>query len=137
MARIDIAGFETVEMDLSRLSDRLQIRRVVEAGARAAAEDMAANTTGYRHVRSGQMLRAIAPTEYRETLGGGSMSVYPQGNDRKGTPNAVKMFVTNYGRGGVRKKVRMGDKFITGNYDATEQKVLAAMEEEMNRILGE
>ena len=135
MARLDIAGFGSVEMELNRLLDRSQVRRIVEAGAAAAAEDMISLTVKAGHVRTGQMLGSIGCGPYKESLGGGSMSVYPQGRDARGTPNAVKMYVTNFGRGGVRRKRKMGDKFITKAEDATEKKVLDAMEEEQRRIL--
>ena len=90
-----------------------------------------------QHIRTGDMVGSIGPNEYRETLGGGSQDVYPQGDDRFGVRNATKAYVINYGRGGTRKAGRMGDRFITGNKSKTEQAVLEAMQAESDRLVAE
>lgn len=115
------------------------IRRVVEAGADAAVERMRARIVSM-HPGEGYMERSVAKTEYRETLGGGHISVYPQGPDARGTDNTVKAFVVNYGRG--RKKNRdgsrskMGDHFIDRDPDV-ERIVQEAMEREAERAMSE
>lgn len=136
MARITLSGIGEIEAQLDKLLDRGNVRRVVEAGAREAARQMRGNITAAGHVRTGSMLGSVAPGQYHETLGGGSMSVYPQGDDGKGTGNALKAFVINYGRGRRRTR-RTGDKFITGKLAQTEAAVQAAMQAESDRILDE
>ena len=114
---------------------RDRIRRIVEAGADAAAEHMRERILE-THTRTGDMARSVAKGEYREVLGGGSMTVYPQGPDRKGADNTQKAFVINYGRGGTRKKGRMGDHFIDRD-TAAEDIVIAAMQRETEAAMAE
>ena len=136
MARMTIEGFDAIDGQLEKLLDRGNIRRIVEAGARRDVEEWRTNIRAAGHVRKGSMLEGVRPAEYHESLDGGEMSVYPQGDDGKGAGNALKAFVINYGRGGRRTR-RMGDKFITGRLPATEAAVQAAMQEESDRILDE
>ena len=136
MATMRVDGFELQEKRLNSLG-RDAIRKIVEAGAGAAARVMAEETRARQHVRTGDMLDAIGMNEYREYLGGGSTEVYPQGSDRKGVRNATKAYVINYGRGGTRGRSRMGDKFITGNERKTEDAVERAMQAESDRLIAE
>ena len=136
MARMTVDGFDALDRQLESLLDRKNVRRIVEAGARKDAEMMRADITAATHMRTGSMLENVRPAEYHEFMGGGEMSVYPQGTDRKGVGNALKAFVINYGRGG-RRTPHMGDKFITGKLAQTETAVQAAMQAESDRILAE
>lgn len=136
MARLRVDGFELAEQRLDRLGPAM-IRRIVEAGAGAAADAMREETRARGHIRTGDMLESVGMNEYREFLRGGSADVYPQGDDRKGVRNATKAYVINYGRGGTRKRGKMGDKFITGNESKTEQAVLEAMQAESDRLIAE
>jgi hypothetical protein len=140
-----VSGFELVEQQLNRMG-RPMIRQIVEAGAKAAEKVMADATEEKGHIRTGEMMRSIGTNEYREFLGGGSVDVYPQGDDSKGVRNALKAYVTNYGKGRrpntkwPRKhprKNRTGDKFITGNEGKTEAAVTEAMQAESNRLVDE
>ena len=116
MARMDVDGLEALDAQLGKLG-RPVIRRLVEAGARADEDEWRANIRLAGHIRTGSMLENVRPAEYRETLDGGEMSVYPQGEDRKGTGNALKAFVINYGRG--KRSGKMGDRFITAKEQQT------------------
>lgn len=136
MAKISMTGFDSVEMQLSRLLDRNMIRQVVEAGAAKAAEEMRNNIETAGHVKTGSMRDNVKPGIYHEDVGGGYMDVYPQDYDRKGVPNAMKAFVINYGRGGERTP-RTGDKFITGKLAQTKKAVQEAMQAESDRILAQ
>jgi len=145
MATCRVSGFELVEQQLNRMG-RPMIRQIVEAGAKAAEKVMADATEEKGHIRTGEMMRSIGPNEYREFLNGGSVDVYPQGDDSKGVRNALKAYVTNYGKGKrpntkwPRKhprKNRTGDKFITGNDGKTEAAVTEAMQAESNRLVDE
>ena len=98
MATMRVNGFELVESQLNRMG-RPMIRKIVEAGAKAAEKRMTENTQKAQHMRNRDMLESIGENEYRELFGGGSVDVYPQGNDRKGVRNATKAYVINYGKG--------------------------------------
>lgn len=138
MARltIDYGGFGKIEAAFDNMS-RGSIRKIVEAGAAADVEEMRKDIVEARHVRTGSMRDSVRAGDYHETLGGGYMSVYPQGEDRHGVSNTVKAFVINYGRGKKKRTARMGDKFITGHEDRTEQVVTAAMQAEADRLVDE
>ena len=140
MATVRVNGFEVFDRQLNRMG-RTMIRQIVEAGAKAAEKRMAENVRLRRHVRTGDMLESIGENEYREFLGGGSVDVYPQGDDRHGVRNATKAYVINYGRG--RKTTKRGkqnltgDKFITGDESKAEAIVVEAMQAESDRLIAE
>ena len=139
MAKLTVDGVELVSEKLNRLSSTM-IRDIVMAGAKAAEKEMAEETKARRHVRTQDMLDAIGTNEYRESYRGGSVDVYPQGEDRKGARNATKAYVINYGKGrrpNTRRGKRnlTGDKFITGNEQKTGEAVHQAMQAESDRIL--
>ena len=127
-----------------RLNDvsREMIRSITRAGAKAAEKRMAENTLARKHTRNRDMLESIGENEYREFLGGGSVEVYPQGDDRKGVRNATKAYVINYGKGQrpttKRKKPnKTGDKFVTGDESKAEAVVYEAMKAESDRLIAE
>ena len=135
---INLGSFGQVEKTFD-VNTRDQIRRIVEAGAKAAAEEMQRAIRDARHVRTGSMRDNVRAAEYKETLGGGQMSVYPQGTDGRGVSNTLKAYVINYGRGRRKPGSRMGDKFLTGREQEarTEAAVAAAMQAEADAIAGE
>ena len=135
MARISYDGFKEAEGMLGGMS-RANIRRVVMAGGAAAADRMRKRTEERDHRRSGDMLAAVGMTDYRENLDGGSVEVYPLGDDRKGARNATKAFVTNSGRGGARGP-KMGDRFITGDIRRATEAAHTAMAAEFAQIAAE
>ncbi len=137
MAKFDINGFDAAEQQILKGLGRGQIRQIVEAGANVASKRMIQNTDMRNHVRNKDMIGSIRGNEYREIMGGGSIDVYPQGDDRKGVGNALKAFVINYGRGGVKNNGKMGDKFITGDEARAEELVTQAMQAEADRLLAD
>lgn len=128
-------------IDLEAKMSREGIRRIVEAGAKAAIEDMKENIVKYRHVVHGEMRDAVGMAEYQETFGGARISVYPLGTDRRGVKNALKLYVMNYGIGHRKTKKglqnKTGDYFITRNKVQTFAKVQAAMKAESEAIVKE
>lgn len=135
MARFTYDGLTVGAAGLDGMG-RDRIRRIVEAGADAAVEHMRERIDEMHRIE-GDMRDGVAKGQYRETLGGGSMDVYPQGTDRKGVDNALKAFVINYGRGGTRKrKSKLGDHFIDRD-TAAEEIVLAAMQRETEAVMAE
>ena len=135
MARISYDGFREAERQLGGMS-RKSIRRIVLAGGQAAAERMRSRTDEFGHKRSGAMLGAVGMTDYKENLDGGSVEVYPLGEDSKGARNATKAYVINYGRYGKRGP-KSGDKFITGDIRHAREAAYAAMKAESERIVAE
>ena len=145
MATVKVDGFELVDRQLDRLG-RTMIRQIIEAGAHAAEKRMAENTEKRKHVRTGDMLRSIGMNEYREYLGGGSVDVYPQGEDSRGARNATKAYVINYGKGRrpMTKRPKRdprqnltGDKYITGDESQAEKLITEAMQAESDRLIAE
>lgn len=138
MATVRVNGFELLERQLNRMG-RPMIKQIVEAGSSAAEKRMAERTENAGHGSpgrsrraTGEMLASIGRNEYREWLGGGAQDVYPLGEDSKGTRNATKAYVLNYGRG---RRLR-GDKFITGDNQA-EEIIIQAMQAESDRLVDE
>lgn len=125
----DTSGLED---KLGALASRENIRRIVEAGSKAAVMELQKRTQEKRHVYTGEMERSITAKELHEDLGSAWQYVYPGegGRDR----DTVKAYVINYGRGGKRT-AKTGDKFITGNKKQLDEAVKAAMEAEADRIL--
>lgn len=141
MARVEY-GEEEIGRELVQLIGRSReiIQRTVDKGAETASELMHARTLAARHGPpgvsgrgTGAMLGSIGATEYIEFMGGGQREVYPLGEDSRGTRNATKAFVLNYGRG---KSLR-GDRFITGRINETKEKVRQAMTQEAYAALRE
>jgi len=138
MARFTYEG-QTVEASGLAYMTRDDIRGIVMAGADAAVERMKQRIR-IMHRINGDMEEGVEATEYRETLGGGYASVYPQGTDRKGASNTIKAYVINYGRGRTRRpkgkpsraKTNFGDHFISDDPEV-ERIVQEAMEEEFDR----
>jgi hypothetical protein len=148
MARITFRGFDGIDEQFKKLMNPNQRRRIVEAGARKDVEEWHKYISRAGHVRTGNMMKSVHPSQYYGDVDGGVMKVYPWHEDSKGVPNALKAFVINYGRKGRKRKTRSGeeryieerfrgDKFITKNLPATEAAVQAAMQEESDRILDE
>lgn len=135
MAKQSFTGFEIVERQMAKLS-RGTVRRLVEAGAKALVESTKESVKTHHHIVTGSMEQSVKPGQYHETLEGGWMEVYPQGEDSRGVDNAKKAFVINYGYGG-KKTAKTGDKFITGNKRKRQSAVDAAMEKENQKIINE
>lgn len=160
MAKLEITGFGEIDTQLSRLLDRSNRKRILEAGANATVEAMQTYTMVDRHIRTGSMLHSIDHGRYWENVEGSEISVFPVGYDEKGVPNALKAYVINYGRidharhqqedknykrsrkhiAGSGYRVsgkKMGDKFITRRQRITEEYVRKAMQAESDSILDE
>lgn len=133
MAKVtyDLSG---IEDKLGALGSRENIRRIVEAGSKAAVMALQKRTQEKRHVVTGEMERSITAKELHEDLGSAWQYVYPGEGGRD--ENTVKAFVINYGRGG-RRTAKTGDKFITGGTKQLDEAVKAAMAAEADRILNE
>ncbi len=135
MAKLNYSGFEVIDNNLAKLG-RESIRRLVEAGAKALIQEVQGAIDSAHHVVTGSMRDSVQTGQYHETLGGGWMDVYPQGDDSRGISNTTKAFVINYGYG-KRRTDRTGDHFITGKKHKYESAVSAAMKKENETIINE
>lgn len=140
MARQTYKGIQAAVMQLEGLS-RGTVKRIVTAGANALVGETKRDIQSRRHVVNSSMLDNVRPSPYHETLDSAWQTVYPQGTDARGVSNAMKAFVTNYGRKGVKRAARgprkSGDKFITGKRyrDRREKAALEAMQAENEKII--
>lgn len=145
MARLEIDGMDDMLANLRKLGSGIRpaVKRIVTAGADAETGVMSGQIQTAKHVMTGQMRDAVGLGNYKETLGGGEVAVYPKGEDSKGISNAKKAFVINYGLGGnptrKGKKNKTGDKFITGKRPEREasETVTAAMDAEAEKVFRE
>lgn len=137
MARLEYKGFEILQNRIAQL-ERSTIRRLVEAGANALIESSREDTIAAGHVGESRTMKdSFKPGKFHETLGGGWMDVYPQGNDPRGVSQTKKAYVINYGYGG-RKTQKTGDKFITGSGKRKRASAInLAMEMENEKIIKE
>lgn len=140
MAKInfDMGGFDE---KLAKLGSRESLRAILEAGSKAAVDQLKERTQEKRHVVTGEMMGAINAGPVHEDLGKAWQYVYPSGDGDHGQDLAKVAYVINYGRGGnpTRKKTqnKTGDHFLTGNKKTLEQAVGEAMRAEAERIQNE
>ena len=121
---------------------RPMIRKIVEAGAGAAAKVEQEIITRRGHVRTGDLVNSVGAGAYQEWLDGGAQEVYPQGENRNGQRLQTIAYVINYGRGGSRRnrdgsRSRMGDKFMKEVEAQGEEAAMKAMEAESDRLMTE
>lgn len=132
MARVEFSGLDQIDGTFAKL-ERMDVKKIVMAGADAAIGVL--ETVSETHVVTGAMKRSIEPGVYRETLGGGSIEVYPQGLDSRGVRNYLKAKKINEGY----RKDKKGKGFMTGS--ATKAKLQtaedAAMSAEANKLFKE
>ena len=139
---------DDLDVQLTQLEGlrRDAVKRIVMAGAAACVEAEKNAIDTYRHVDTGSMREGVQAGNYREEMGGGSVYVYPQGNDSRGVSNARKAFVIDNGLGGrpntkrSRGKIgnKTGDHFLTRKTKKQAEEVtVRAMEAEYDRIIAE
>lgn len=135
MAQFSYDGVDALNAQLGKMADRGMIERIVKAGGQAAVDRMRHNIMEKRHAKTRDMLESVGMTDYRETLNGATVYVYPLGDDRKGQRNATKAFVINYGLQ-RHQHPHSADHFITGDAQV-ERIVQEAMAREAEKIIEE
>lgn len=80
------------------------------------------------HVASHAMVYAVGKSDPTGDGTDRSITVYPLGSDSRGVRNALKAYVTHYGRGG-KKTTHTGDHFVDKAEQMAESKADAAAEE--------
>lgn len=143
MARQSYKGIQAAVMQLEGLS-RDTIQRIITAGTKVLVEETKRDIQSRHHIVTGSMQEKVRPSEYHETLDGAWQTVYPQGMDARGVKNAMKAFVTNYGKRAARARPvrgtrKSGDKFLTGKRyrERREKAALEAMQAENEKIIRE
>lgn len=96
MARFEIedAGFEKLLKTLNQAAGDAAAERMLEAGAVPLQKSLQDTIEAEGHVQSGDLRDSIAP----DPVIGRSVEVGPHGYDGKGTANALKLHVIEYGR---------------------------------------
>lgn len=138
MARIKMEGLDTIRAKLEQRGARVEgtVNHMLNAGAKVMREEMQAAMKEYELKDTGDMIKSVKSSKITRTKDGGkSISIAPQGLDRKGVPNAAKAAVYEYGTS--RNPAR---PWLTLATERGSEKALARMrevfEEEMNKAGG-
>lgn len=119
MAQIKLSGLEEIEKQLQRREKAAEeaVPEMLKAGAAVLVESEREEMERLELVDYGDMRDSVKATKVKESRGGKSIGVYPQGKDRKGVSNATKAFVAQYGKSGMSArpwltaaKAKSGDK---------------------------
>ena len=119
MAQIKLSGLEEIEKQLQRREKAAEeaVPEMLKAGAAVLVESEREEMERLELVDYGDMRDSVKATKVKESRGGKSIEVYPQGKDRKGVSNATKAFVAQYGKSGMsarpwltEAKAKSGDK---------------------------
>jgi len=104
MARLINTGLDEMLEDLRKLGDAAgEVQeRMVAAGADILKEEWRKSAEGHRHKDTGAMIKSIDSSRARHDGSAVSADVYPQGKDKKGTRNAEKAFILNYGTSKIK-----------------------------------
>lgn len=133
MAKITLDGLDDVIDRLTKLGASADgiADKMLNAGGYAAKEKLQDVLEGsHRHILTGSMHDETGYTNPKTVGSARQTTVYPRGKDKKGTSNALKGFVLNYGspaRGIV------GDAWFDYGVNAAEPQI----ESEMRRVFEE
>lgn len=115
MAKLEIEGLDELEKQLKKLGAQATpiakkaVRRAAPILRDAIKSQISATTHG-----TGDLAASITITPPRENLRGVFSVVKPSGTDRKGTSNALKFAVLEYGRKGGVKTAKSGKSYRIG-----------------------
>lgn len=133
MAKITLDGIDDVIRTVTKLGAAADgmVDKMLNAGGLAAKEKLQDVLEGsHRHILTGSMHDNTGYTDPKSYGSARQVTVYPRGKDKKGTSNALKGFVLNYGspaRGIV------GDAWFDYGVNAAEPQI----ESEMRRVFEE
>lgn len=99
MATIRFNGMEEIEKAFMAQADGAaeKVEKMLIASAEINAQAQKRSIEAHRLVDTGAMRDSVRPTKVKKSSTGAVLYVYPQGKDHKGTRNAVKAFVKEYG----------------------------------------
>ena len=99
MAKFSVTGLDEMRYKLQARGARVEgvVNHMLNAGAKVVREEMKAAMQEYKLKDTGDMIKSIKSSKITRTSEGKSISIAPQGVDRKGVPNAAKAAVYEYG----------------------------------------
>jgi hypothetical protein len=99
MARLTFQGLDSVAkaFDLKVDGADEKIKEMLEAGGRVFEDAWREAIDAAGLVKTGDMRASVKAGKAHLTGDGGSIAIYPRGNDSKGTSNATKAFILHYG----------------------------------------
>ncbi len=126
MAKITFTGLDSIQQQLEARGAKVggTINHMLNAGAKIVREEMKAAMKEYKLKDSGDLIKSVKSSKIKRTEGGRSISISPQGIDRKGVPNAVKAAV--YEQGNSKHHAR---PWFTLAVERSRDKVQARMRE--------
>lgn len=100
MARLESKGFDEIYNQLRKMGEAAAevTEPMIDAGAAEVEKAWRASAQKHGHVRTGDMLNAIATSaKNRKDANAIYREIYPQGKDRNGVRNATKAYILHYG----------------------------------------
>ena len=99
MANYSVAGFDDLERMLLNESDKAKeiAPKMIKAGANVLISAEKQQIENLKIVDTGELKNSIKATKPKVKGGTHVIEVYPHGKDSKGTRNAEKAFITEYG----------------------------------------
>lgn len=114
MAKLKTAGTDELIAQLESIGEGFveASTAVLQAEAKVYVQAWQDAISGGSHVRTGSMMETVEQTGVRSSGEGNVFTtIYPQGTDGKGVRNALKAYVTNYGRRNERHP-HSADRFV-------------------------
>lgn len=133
MAKFNVTGLELVIKDMHRMGEQsgAVAQEMLQDGASVVVDAWQTAIQSHGHVDTGAMMRAVRPTKIKSAGDMLTITVYPQGKDKRGVRNAEKAFIKNFGR-----RHEHGSGFVTKAENAAEAPAQAAMEAVWDRFIG-
>lgn len=129
--RLDTEGIEGLAEWLLKQADiKDGLTQMLDAGAKEVQKCWREEAEARGHRDTGAMIASIGYKGVNVTNTGGYVEVYPRGTD-KGTRNAEKAFILNYGSSRIK-----GDGWVHAAEGKAEDRALEAMQEVFNSIGG-
>lgn len=100
MAKFSFSGLDKVQAELERRGARVSgaVNHALNAGAKVVKEEQAQAMKDYKLKDTGDLIKSIKTGKIKKTETGKSVSVGPDGVDRKGVRNMTKAAVAQYGK---------------------------------------
>lgn len=149
MAQFNVVNLDGVMADIQRRSTKAieKVPKMLEAGAAVLVEAQKREAQTLDIEDTGDFIRSIKATKVKKDKSGNDyIEVLPSGKDRKGSSNAEKGFIAEYGRQGDKHRTKAKDRADTYKYgllaprpwmSAANEKSAAAVDEAMLKVWQE
>lgn len=133
MAKFSFTGLDSIQDQLKDRGAKVggTINHMLNAGAKIVREEMKAAMKEYKLKDSGDLIKSVKSSKIQRTANGRSISISPQGIDRKGVPNAAKAAV--YQTGNSKHQAR---PWLTLAIERSQGKVQERMREIFNEEMS-